>query len=370
MKPTITILGLSIILVLYSGNVKGQRLYKVINRDLNELRSPSYLTPFPSFNNLEEPKPTLDTLEGKEGFLLDVQINLKFPTVEKRYFGDDNPKDNKIRPLFGYSRFYIDYGFATRIARYSESLSNPSLPITNRYGVRLDRLIFLKYSKDGDTKFKDQTYQDVWCTAEESTIETPNEMSYQFMYFSIYLHHYSNGQGTGVLREPERTRNNYITGDHSTSFFRPTIGYQVHRGERSHSWIELGYQKELGDTTTFFAFPIEQENNYGRNRFYFMFQHLGNIDWFLEYWKLRFEYSHIIGPMGNFPYEKKYRGGLHIYADFPFKFSPGLGFMVHYYRGRDYLNIRYDNPVEVIAAGISLAIGRYSLMLTESLTTK
>ena len=37
-----------------------------------------------------------------------------------------------------------------------------------------------------------------------------------------------------------------------------------------------------------------------------------------------------------------------------------LGFMIHLYQGRDYLNIRYDDPVFIIQGGLTISLRRYN----------
>lgn len=193
------------------------------------------------------------------------------------------------------------------------------------------------------------------------------DIKYDFWYGSLYLHHYSNGQGEGVLKDPtnERSRNNYESGDHSTSFWRFSLGYQWHDGSKQHLAMELGFQKELGDTTSFFQFPYEQEDRYGRNRIVGSFQYIHGLNCFIEYIKVRTDFEYIIGSMSKFPYDNKYRFGIHAFLDAPIKVLPGLGVMVHYYYGRDYLNVRYDNPILAFQLGFSLAINRYSLRVSE-----
>ena len=339
------------------------KLYRVLNQDLNLSKPMSFLT-FPGFINLEQPDVPLTREEGKDGFFVDSQFFLKFPVWEKRYFENDNIRNNRIRGFFGYSRLYIDYGFSSRVARNVES--SPSLPITNRYGVRWDKVLTFNHRENEEPNSKWKSVNVLWTggVADSYSLYSKN-VAYEFSYFTAYLHHYSNGGTEGVFLAPNR--NDYVNGDHSTSFWRLSYGRQWHDGMKQHMAMEVGFQHELGDTTTFFSFPIEQEKRYGRNRLIANAQYLRGLNsGLIEYLKIRTDIEYILDKdLSDFPYENKYRLGSHLYLDAPLRGTPGVGILAHFYIGRDYLNVRYDNPVFTAQIGLSLSINRYSLNILE-----
>lgn len=68
--------------------------------------------------------------------------------------------------------------------------------------------------------------------------------------------------------------------------------------------------------------------------------------------------SYIIDELPGFPLEQKYRLGWHAYLTYMPSTTNEVGFLIHTYTGRDYLNIRYDDIVFIAEAGLYMRINK------------
>ena len=291
----------------------------------------------------------------------------------------------------------------SRVARDVPSL--PSLPITNRYGLRLDRILLLRYKGQNDTSFKRINFtpyehskgfeclnnkdsakyvhklekNGVWSSKLANTIDDWKKWkSYFYIYGSAYFHHYSNGGTEGAI-DSTTNRNDYIAGNFSTSFRRFSLGVNIHQS-KSHSnkcgetirirhyLVEVGFQRELGGDSTFFEFEKGQKRSYGRRRLMATLQVLQGFQRkrVVPYFRTRLDIEYILtsrSNMTNYTYAeigKYHKFNIHAYATLPLRYLAGVELMVHYFRGRDYLNIRYDNPVQIVQVGLVLDLFQYS----------
>ncbi len=372
-------------------------LYQFLNNSMDLEKRISYVAPLNFFDRLEGTDKLTDE-EGGDGYVIEVHFPLKFPVLQRTV--RNLPKDKYVNRLWHYSRLYLDYAFHTRVTR---SPSSPILPPTNRFGIRFDKVMTVnvvrkvrerKEREREDFNFyqlEERFISDEEKIRQEDTIRVVKERfgafnnkrveehriqegRYHFTFASFYLHHYSNGQDTGVFVSPGVNRNNYLGGDFSTNFWRVSYSWHQHNRSRNHVGLTLGYQKEIGNDDGFLSFRQEQENRYGRQRIVFIGQVLSRIPqtdfalfeigrYLFRSMRFRTEVQYILDSddLVDYPHDKKYPFGIHFYADFHFRSIPSMGLMFHYYRGRDYLNIRYDDPITAWQIGLSLEIGRFTL---------
>ena len=287
----------------------------------------------------------LTEAEGKKGFLLEPFLDLNFPIIQGKTDG---------RPFWNTSRFSINYGFNTRIVKTN---SSPILPPTNRIGISVDKILYETVS--GTNWFP-------WSFRSDIVPIMPFESeNIQIVYFSFLLEHHSNGQnGEIFIKDPITNipiRNNYKDGDFSTNFYRLNITYSGLFKRRTLLLTgSLGLQLETGDNNGFLAFFQEQEERYGKMRILSMLQvRLPPIRNSHEI-RIRLENQLILCDCKKYLYyPKRYLNGTSLFLEYnPLKLKT-LGLMLHFYRGRDYLNIRYDDPIFISHLGITIAIKKY-----------
>jgi hypothetical protein len=233
------------------------------------------------------------------------------------------------------------------------TFSSPLLPFNNKFGLGLD---FLLSSLPGLEK---EHSTPVWLT--------------------VQMLHYSNGQADSFfIRNQEGVmRNNYRSGDFSTNPLRMMLNVAHHSSDRSIVSFGLGWQKEI-DLKGPFGMSNELFNNYGKNRALFNFQWLivsklvvrspsnpriRAKDSTIKVTKrrqfsFRSEMEYIVGDLSAFPLERKYRLGWHAYLTYMPSTTNEVGFLVHTYTGRDYLNIRFDDIVFIGQAGLFVRLNR------------
>ena len=68
--------------------------------------------------------------------------------------------------------------------------------------------------------------------------------------------------------------------------------------------------------------------------------------------------EYIVGDLSNYPYENKYRFGCHAYLTYMPSTTNEVGFLIHGYTGRDYLNIRFDDIVFIGELGLYMRINK------------
>lgn len=326
----------------------------------------SYLC-VPYFKNIENPAIPLRDGEGKKGYFFEGNLFYQTPILMGRNHGNH---------LWQTSRLTFDYGFNIRMAL---DPSNPLLPNNNIIGLTYDKGIWDSHTHMPFWK-RDTTYsfRDWNNRAEPLTNLSMN----------ITAHHYSNGQPPGffvydTINGQAYRRNNYLHGDFSTNYLQ--IGFTLSHLYVSRSLLsfKLAYQRD-GQFVGPFAFTPEQKKSYGQDR----------IKGFLQYkfvWRgkperratiasyvcdsgcekpqvhlmkayeltARVEYEYIMGDLSLYPHQNKYRFNPHFYLQFTRPNWRALGFVLHFYYGRDYSNIRYDLPVWAIMGGISINMNKY-----------
>ena len=206
------------------------------------------------------------------------------------------------------------------------------------------------------------------------------------LYLSFLASHYSNGQPPGFFKDSVTLQHDYVGGDFSTNFlqlmlFRSKFIQKKYK-EKPKRFLfttALGLRWDFG-TPGALAFSEEQEKSYGNYRIKGVFQlRLSPINiWnynnvytsssgknysMKELIELRFRWEpeFIVGDMSNYYTNElggNHRFSSHFYLEVLPLRSRNLGFMMHYYHGRDYFNVRYDDIVSVFQLGITFSFNK------------
>lgn len=294
-----------------------------------------YLT-FPLIYPVETRTIPLRDGEGKNGYWLEGNFSNRFVIHKGKYY---NPE------LLQRLRFTFDVALTPRLTRDN---SSPLLPSNNKFGLGLDLLLS---SVSGLIKEKTNP---VWLT--------------------IQMQHYSNGQADSFFIQDEdgNQRHNYRSGDFSTDNLRILFNL-AHLSSGTHVIsAAAGWQKEI-DIKGPLGMSPELDNSYGKQRLLFSFQWL-QVSRLItvnnaitsttkkvtkkRQFSFRTDLEYILGSMPDFPLENKYRLGAHAYLTYMPSITNEVGFMIHTYVGRDYLNIRYDDIVFIGEAGLYMRINK------------
>ncbi|MAD96834.1 MAG: hypothetical protein CMB99_05840 [Flavobacteriaceae bacterium] len=187
----------------------------------------------------------------------------------------------------------------------------------------------------------------------------------------VQLKHYSNGQDPGFFfvdpNNPTNFRNDYRSGDFSTNY----LWFQFTRGRFNKSLgslhqITAGWRFDLGTESSTFAYTQEQIGSYGRNRFSFSYDY--RTKRFNKNYEhhFRVDSEYIVGDLSNFSPNiandnGKYRFNIRTMYEFAPKSHYAVGYFISAYYGRDYLNIRYDDIIFSLQAGITLSLEKFNL---------
>jgi hypothetical protein len=291
-----------------------------------------YLSPLHFVFSLEKRNIQLMEGEGKKGYWLEGNLTQRFVLAKW------NERHSKT---WQRMRITFDAGITPRMTRDS---SSPLLPGNNRFGIGYDLLLH-------DVKKLDNSQKpDYWITAQ--------------------VHHYSNGQAGRFFVDTNKIRNNYRSGDFSTNYFRFML-MRAKRSKKNNIYSAgIGFQREINIGGPL-VLSDELTNYYGRNRLLLNYQWIrhphdskksfsnksGDDEYDKPFYKKRMlvyrsEMEYIVDKVGLYPYSNKYRFGWHNYLSYFFNAENDLGLMAHTYLGRDYLNIRFDDPVIILQLGI------------------
>lgn len=291
---------------------------------------------FPLIKPLKTRTIPLQTGEGKEGYWLEGNFTNRFVIHRGKYY---NP--GWLQRL----RFTFDVAITPRLTRDS---SSPLLPSNNRFGLGVDFLLspVKNLIKDRSTA--------TWLT--------------------VQMQHYSNGHADSfyIHDADGNRRNNYRSGDFSTNYLRVLLNV-ANISVRQHVLsAAAGWQREI-DFAGPLGFNPAQYNSYGKHRALFSFQWLRASRLVTRnsifstaikkvakqrQFSFRTEMEYIIGNMSSYPYDNKYRFGCHAYLTYMPSTTNEVGFLVHAYTGRDYLNIRYDDIVLIGEVGLYMRINK------------
>jgi hypothetical protein len=289
-----------------------------------------YLT-FPIIKPVKERALELVEGEGKNGYFLEGNFAYRFIAVKGKYYSP---------ALVQRMRLTFDVGLTPRL---TQDKSAPLLPVNNRFGPGLD---FLVTSLKGLEK---NNFVSAWLTAQ--------------------LHHYSNGESDSFFIDDPVKRNNYTGGDFSTNYFRIMLNIGRNSEQGSMIKVGVGYQQEVSGSGVF-AQSSELYHFYGNKRWLGDFQFTKRPRLVVRNIRnrnlpdgetvsiqrqrqvsFRTELEFIQGDLSNFEGDNKYRLGWHNYLTYMPSITNEIGFIIHTFLGRDYLNIRFDDVVFLAAAG-------------------
>jgi hypothetical protein len=270
--------------------------------------------------------------EGKDGYIAEGHFGHRFVITQGKYYS---------HPILQHLRFTFDVSI---LARLTSDTSNPLLPYSNKFGFGLDFLLSpLEKLKQGRVGI-------FWITAQ--------------------LHHYSNGQADSFLLDTPEKRNNYKNGDFSSNYWRGTLNFSGNGENKNLVIAGLGYQREV-DMGGPLGSSNELRNYYGNGRILFNFQWIrkpkleivSTVNRGMSNGKhikrevrrqfaIRTELDYITGDLTLFLHKDKYRWGWHNYFTYMPAVTNEVGFILHTYLGRDYLNIRFDDVVFIAGLGL------------------
>jgi hypothetical protein len=300
--------------------------------DVLRFNDPIMYIAFPVIKPIKERAVPLRDGEGKNGFWLEGQFGYRFVVLQGKHYS---------YPALQRTRFTFDVNLMPRMARDN---SNPLLPFGNKFGFGLDYLFSKldKLSTDNPTLF--------WST--------------------LQLHHYSNGQADSFFLNTPEKRNNYRSGDFSTNYVRLLLNIANVKQQTGMFTTSIGYQREVD-----LGGPLEVSKEF--KGFYGLDRALLSLQWtrrpsiattnianrataevdtvkisVRRQLSFRTELEYILGDLLGFPGERKYRLGWHNYFTYMPSVTNEVGFMLHTFLGRDYLNIRFDDIVFIAEAGL------------------
>ena len=297
-----------------------------------------YLT-FPVIEPIEKRRIPLQDREGKEGYWLEGNFGNRFIIHKGKYYNSR---------LWRHLRLTFDVSLSPRLTR---DLSSPLLPSNNKFGLGMDVLL--------------------------SSVKGFNKLHSTPAWLTVQVLHYSNGQADSFYIDTSFRRNNYRSGDFSTNSLRVFLNVAHLAADRTITSTGVGWQKEI-DLKGPFGLSKELDKNYGRNRllFYFQWVRASRLimrtpvsqsfkakDSSLKIAKrrevsFRTEVEYILGDLSEFRLERKYRLGWHCYLTYMPSITNEIGFLLHTYTGRDYLNIRFDDIVFIGQAGLFMRINK------------
>lgn len=286
---------------------------------------------FPVVEPVEDRAVALQDGEAQNGYWLEANFAYRFTLYQGKYYSLGLAQ--RLRPT-------ID---ATLTSRLTRDESSPLLPLNNKIGVGVDLLLS---SLKGLDKPKAAV---VWTT--------------------FQLHHYSNGQAGSFFMDTSVQRNNYRSGDFSTNYWRGFL-YVSGTGTKNIVTASVGYQEDL-DLGGPFGRNKELYHYYGDQRVLASFQitrqprlvtatYLNRAAAGNEMVKVevrrqvmfRTELEYIADDVSRWTGSNEWRLGWHTYLTYMPSITNEVGFLLHTYLGRDYLNIRFDDVVFVGEAGL------------------
>ena len=300
--------------------------------DILRYHDPIMYLAYPVITPIVDRKIPLVDGEGENGFWLEGQFGYRFVISQGKYYS---------YPLIQRLRFTFDVGLMLRMARDD---SSPLLPSNNKFGLGLDFLL------SGLGQLKKEKANLLWTT--------------------VQFHHYSNGQADSFFIENSIKRNNYRGGDFSTNYYRVLLTAARNNEEKGIMSASVGYQKDL-DISGPLGRSEELTSYYGDNRLLGSIQLTKRSKPVSVHYKnratatsdsvrllkrrqliFRTEFEYIMGGLAKWEGENKRRFSWHNYFTYMPSVTNEVGFMIHTYLGRDYLNIRFDDVVFIGEFGI------------------
>ncbi len=348
--------------------INDSSIYYMIQRAWIANQGLSYASVMPYVAPLGKRRIALRSGEGESSSfsLIEARFDFRFPIMMGR----------KGQGFVRFVKLTFDYEGNFRMTLDD---SKPLTPGNNKVGVGANTSLYNSYTG--------------WifssATKNENSNYNSSHKQLKFWNALFQLHHYSNGQPAGFYYYPDPMdstffRNDYIGGDFSTNYFYSELAFGFYpKNKHNLHQFSAGYRIDLGSENSTFAYSEQQEKTYGRQRILlkydyrsgpFPFKFFGGFRWKQNgnYYKARrmVEY-HVRGEMeiitddvsafipnlesSSSPYRMGFRGF--------FEITPlshrSIGYFVSAYVGRDYLNIRYDDIIMSVQAGITFSFDKY-----------
>jgi hypothetical protein len=274
----------------------------------------------------------LEDGEGKDGYWLEGNLGYRFTIYRGKYY---NYK------FFQRMRPTLDVDLLVRLTK---DYSSPLLPSSNKIGLGLDYL---------------------W-----SNLEALKKEEATLVWTTVQVHHYSNGQADSFFVDNPIQRNNYRSGDFSTNYFKFLLNVANTSQQKNIVSGSVGYQRQI-DLGGPFASSKELDHYYGSDRV------LAGFQWTTRpmlktfsyqnrataksdtiqtqkrrQLSFRTEFEYIFRGVSGFVGDNKARPSWHNYLTYMPSVTNEVGFILHTYIGRDYLNIRFDDVVFVGEFGV------------------
>lgn len=298
--------------------------------------------------------------EGKGGYVGEVNMDQTFTLLQGR---------NGSSHFWQRGRLAFRYAPAFRMANDS---SLPLIPSNQKAGLEFSYAIWNNYTTDKKKLKEDPVYyaRDLDWVNKKKT--------FKVMHLIFHAMHYSNGQPPGSFyRTTPVLRNDYKRGDFSTNFLSLMGVYSIYTKENRLYSAGLGYRID-GEVGGALSYIDAQKQRFGYHRLLGLLQYRTKpipfgklIPWtdihtgrqYALRNKLslrhRVEAEYILGNLDKFDRPKNFRLGIHYYCELDIAKSRTAGIVFHWYRGRDYLNIRYDDVVSGGNLGISFNLMKY-----------
>jgi hypothetical protein len=348
----------------YYKDADDKTIYTVMQNAWKVYQPLTYVSLFPSIKPSQ--KRILDLIEGegKNGTFIEGNIYQAFEIIKGRH-----------QTTHAWQTFRATFDFGSNF-RMTNDDSHLVLPQSYKAGIGIDKILWDNKTNFGPFK-KCLTYsQQNWIDNEGNS----RTAALRFVSLGIKVMHYSNGQTSGFFRDPVLRRNDYKKGDFSTNYIQARFYYTKVGVESDMLIASLGYQWD-GSFGGPFSYSKEQEKSYGHHRLQGLFQYnfkpkitkartqwtdlstntTYNIPKTFHEFSIRLEPEFILdGNLSLYPHSNKARFGSHAYLMYTTFRLRTMGFTMHAYYGRDYLNIRYDDVIFSLQFGLTLSLKKYS----------
>jgi len=300
--------------------------------DILRYNDPFMYLAYPIIKPVVDRRLPLEDGEGKNGYWLEGKFAYRFSIYQGKYFN---------YRFFQRMRLSLDVDLLLRL---TQDRSGPLLPSNNKLGLGLDFLL--------------------------SSLNQLNKEKANLIWTTLQLHHYSNGQADSFFIKNSIKRNNYRNGDFSTNYYKVLLNIGRTSQQKSIVSGAVGYQKQInlgGPLTN----SKELEHYYGSDRLLLNFQWTNTPKLVTTNYKnratteadtvkserrrqvsFRSEFEYIFKGVSELVGESKRIPAWHNYFTYMPSVTNEVGFILHTYIGRDYLNIRFDDVVFIGEVGV------------------
>ncbi len=316
----------------------------------------SYIFLLPKYYGIDRTIPLRDG-EGQNQYLLEGNIDLTFPVMQGR---------NQSSHWAQTNRLSFHYNPALRMTLDS---SNPIYPTNQKVGVKWEWVF-----KNSHTK-KSIIQNDPFFYSSKDDWQSTGQ-GFKMWNLELNIMHYSNGQppGSNFVDSTNGTgRNDYLYGDFSTNYINAMLIRSSLNLDHLFS-LGIGFQLDGGIGETF-TYTDDQRAAYGYYRQVGFIQYRSSPKIYGRTWKwlkkkrdfvvwndfknnsvykvkkliehrFRFEWEWILDQdLSNYNKTQNYRFSSHLYYQLNFIKARSMGLLLHFFAGRDYFNIRYDDPI-------------------------